>query len=184
MKIHRYTEAKKDIAKEEFLKINAKRIKYLIDHIKIKPEWYDAGREGGHLRNYLIEYYNQHPITIEDDLNYNIDFSNDIFNTITHFEVIEHLMNALNNLKDCYYILKKGGKMYLTTPNDYSLIYKLEHLLSRKFADHFYQFNESELRWLLEEAGFKDIKISTFKRTNRGFIARWCKNSFFVEATK
>ena len=117
-------------------------------------------------------------------MNYKLTIPDNIFNTITHLEIIEHLLNPLLNISECYRILKPNGVLYLTTPNDYSFILKLEHLLERKLISHFHQFNEFELRWLLQEAGFKKIKINTFKKTNRRFIARWCRNSFFVEATK
>jgi len=36
----------------------------------------------------------------------------------------------------------------------------------------------------LQEAGFDKVTIKTFKKTNRRFIARFCNNSFFVEAIK
>lgn len=181
-----------EIFTKEFLKNNMRRLKYLTDNVKIKGVWYDVGIDGGVVRDYLEDYYNVIAYTYNGDLNYKYIFEDkscnvldsDEIDTITHFEVIEHLLNPLLNMTECYRILKSGGKMYLTTPNDYSLIHKLEHLLSIQYEPHFHQFNKKGLLWLLEEAGFKDIKITTFKKSSKGYIARWCRNSFFVEATK
>ena len=152
----------------------------------MKGEWYDAGKNSGHVRRYLATYYDKAPDVYSLDLNYSLSkyIEDYVYDTITHLEVIEHILNPLTCMKECYRILKPRGVMYLTTPNDYSFIFKLEHLLERKFVDHFHQFNEWELRWLLQEAGFKKITINTFKKTNRRFIARFCNNSFFVKAIK
>jgi len=173
-----------DLNTDEFLRRQQRRLDYITKRIKIKGKWYDVGADGGRARQYLEDFYKQDCFQFPDDLNYKLTVPNDYFDTITHLEVIEHVLNPLFHMEECYRILKHGGTLFLTTPNDYSLIYKLEHLLSRKYKPHFHQFNERELRWLLEAAGFQDIKINTFKRSNTGYIARCCNNSFFVEATK
>jgi hypothetical protein len=72
----------------------------------------------------------------------------------------------------------------LTTPNDYSLIYKAEHLLSRKCRPHFHQFSERDLRDILERGGFKIRVIKKFFRSRSGTIARISRNGFFVHAGK
>lgn len=173
-----------DLVTDEFFQRQQRRLDYIAKRIKIVGKWYDVGAEGGRSRQYLIDCYDRIPITHKDDLNFYYPHFDHLFDTITHLEVIEHILNPLTCMMECYRMLKPRGILYLTTPNDYSLIYKLEHLLSRKYKPHFHQFNERELRWLLESAGFKDIKINTFKRSNTGYIARFCNNSFFVEATK
>jgi len=180
----RYALSQADGIKEKYLKDQSRRLDYLTSHIKMKGEWYDAGKNSGHVRRYLAEWYKIKPVTFDHDLNFYYPHFDNLFNTITHLEVIEHILNPLTCMQECYRMLKPCGVMYLTTPNDYSFIFKLEHLLERKFVDHFHQFNEWELRWLLQEAGFKKITIKTFKKTNRRFIARFCNNSFFVKAIK
>lgn len=173
---------------DQFFARQQKRLKYLTENVVIGKDeiWYDAGMVGGRARGYLEQYYNNQPFTMpRHDLDYKLTgISDEQFDVITHFEVVEHLMNYLLAMEECYRILKKGGRMYLTTPNDYSLIYKLEHLLSRKHGQHFHQFSRGDLLWLLVKAGFGSITIRTFKRSNTGYIARWCNNSFFVEAKK
>ena len=177
-----------DLQTDQFFVRQQRRLKYITENVNISKDeiWYDAGKVGGRCRTFLEQHYNNKPFTTpRHDLNYNLKgIKSDAFNVITHLEVIEHLMNPLLCMEECYRMLKPNGRLYLTTPNDYSLIYKLEHLLSRKYEPHFHQFSRSDLLWLLTTAGFKSVTVRTFKRSNTGYIARWCKNSFFVEAIK
>ncbi len=175
-----------DLQTDQFFARQQRRLKYITENVNIgrKEIWYDAGIEGGRTRVYLEDFYNKEAMGFPYNLNYELKVRDNCIHVITHFEVIEHLMNPLLCMEECYRMLKLNGRLYLTTPNDSSLIYKLEHLLGRKYPPHFHQFNEKELQQLLVYARFRDIQISTFKRSNIGYIARWCNNSFFVEATK
>ena len=177
-----------DLQSDQFFAAQQRRLKYITENVVIDKNemWYDAGIEGGRVRGYLEQYYNNQRITISrHDLNYKLTGINDAqFDVITHFEVIEHLMNPLLCMEECYRILKPHGRLYLTTPNDSSFIYKLEHLLSIKYDPHFHQFSRGDILWLLVTAGFKSVTVITFKRSNTGYVARWCNNSFFVEAWK
>ena len=49
-------------------------------------------------------------------LNSNL-YPSDFFDIITSFEVIEHINNPKEELKSFYSILRKGGIVYVTTPN-------------------------------------------------------------------
>ena len=176
-----------DLVTDQYFVRQQRRLKYITENVVIGKDdlWYDAGKVGGRARTFLADYYVKEPSILSLlDLNYKLDWGDNNFDVITHFEVIEHLLNPLLAMEECYRILKKGGRMYLTTPNDYSLIYKLEHLLERKYEPHFHQFTRNDLLWLLTSAGFKSVSVREFKRSNTGYIARWCYNSFFVEAGK
>ena len=61
------------------------------------------------------------------------------FDVITSFEVLEHINNPIEEISNFYKILRKGGLVYLTTPNfnsvsrfylksDYNIITYPEHL--------------------------------------------------------
>ena len=76
---------------------------------------------------------------------------------------------------------RSATHLWLTTPNDYSLIYKAEHLLSRKYPPHFHQFNEKDLRDILARAGFRIVLLHKFIRgTRTGTLSRISRNCFFV----
>jgi SAM-dependent methyltransferase len=106
----------------------------------------------------------------------------DTFKTITSFEVLEHLYNPLFHLAEIKRVLAPNGKLYLTTPNDWSLIYRIEHARGRKYAPHFHQFTEFDLRQIMARAGFSIIHLSKYRRGGSGTIARLSQNLFFVIA--
>ena len=106
------------------------------------------------------------------------------FLTITSFELIEHLFNPLFHLREIRRVLSPEGNVFLTTPNDYSLIYKAEHLLSRKYRPHFHQFSARDLEDICKRAGLEIVTIRTFFRSASGTIARVSRNGLFLHARK
>ena len=46
-----------------------------------------------------------------------VPFIDCYYNTITCFDVLEHVAEPLKAMKEMYRLLKPGGKLYLTTPN-------------------------------------------------------------------
>ncbi|MBL0061681.1 MAG: hypothetical protein IPP40_09435 [bacterium] len=76
------------------------------------------------------------------------------------------------------------GNLFLVTPNDYSLIYKVEHILSRKYRPHFHQFTERDLRDLFHRAGMRIVHLEKFYKSPSGTIARVSKNGFFMHVRK
>jgi SAM-dependent methyltransferase len=72
---------------------------------------------------------------------------------------IEHIKNVEFLLKECYRVLKKGGKLIIETPNRKSLINRLFHSYHRPIIGHVNLFSKDELARILRIAGFKNIKI-------------------------
>ena len=98
------------------------------------------------------------------------NFPNDAFDAITMHHVIEHLLNPIGTLKECWRILKPGGKLVIVTPN-------VQSLGSRIFAKawrgwevprHLYLFSPSTIRVCANRAGLQVIKVYTTSRS-----ARW-----------
>lgn len=185
-----------DLLSEEHIKYQHLRIKYLTEQIvSVQNELenvesvYDMGSGDSFARNQINSLsksiFGASLRTSEIDLDLQEQpYESQRFDVVFCLELIEHLLNPLFAMKEAYRILKYGGKLMLTTPNDYSLIYKVEHLLERKYEPHFHQFTEKDLRLVLDEAGFHINKFEKFKRSPRGWLARFSYNSFYVEATK
>jgi len=88
-------------------------------------------------------------------------------------EIIEHLDDNLSFLKECHRILKKDGRIILSTPNVCSFKNRLKVLFGKlpeycagpkRFRDlnhHLTDFNLPELKKLLGEAGFKTLRAKT-----------------------
>lgn len=89
----------------------------------------------------------------------NISIKNDTFDCIVATEVIEHLPNPKSFLKECYRILKKNGKLVLTTPNKYSIRRYVANLITRRTGNkaHLHTYTHDELNALLQEQGFSNL---------------------------
>lgn len=95
-------------------------------------------------------------------------FSDEFFDLITLFDVIEHLYSPYNVLKETHRILKKGGKIFITTPNLNSIVRLIKKFLKKEelwyaYTDptHVYLFTPSSLRFLVRRIGFKIVELET-----------------------
>jgi len=81
-------------------------------------------------------------------------------------EIIEHLKDGSSFLLEIYRILKTGGKLVMSTPNNECLIKYFETLRGKGWKgwgrDHFHIFTIKELRDLLVQSGFRICKESGF----------------------
>ncbi len=89
--------------------------------------------------------------------------------TISLIELIEHLddEDIFFLLKECKRVLKKKGKLYLSTPNYYSLWPLLEIILNfispiSYKHEHINKFNKKKLFKTINKCGFQVLKINTF----------------------
>jgi 2-polyprenyl-3-methyl-5-hydroxy-6-metoxy-1,4-benzoquinol methylase len=79
------------------------------------------------------------------------------YDTITAFDVLEHVLNPIEFLSSVHQLLLPNGRLVLTLPNQNSLIRKL--MGKRWFfyipEEHLHYFNPSNLRQLLQTLGFE-----------------------------
>jgi len=80
-------------------------------------------------------------------------FAANEFDTLLAGELIEHLKTPEKFLKEANRVLKKGGKIILTTPNKDSLMNKLFH--NNEAPLHFSLFNTQTLTKILNKNGFE-----------------------------
>lgn len=112
------------------------------------------------------------------DLSERIPYKNDRFNHVMLIDVIEHLENPWNALRELNRILKKDGTVIISTPNVLHITYRIAVLLTGKTPGFYYGDYESNrhitpiplwnLERMLSEAGFKIEKV-TF---NQGYIPK------------
>lgn len=85
------------------------------------------------------------------------------FDTVIAGELLEHLDNPMQFLRECYALLNENGRLVLSTPNPNSFIERLlTFTLNRKFfytKDHLMLFPQRWLIRMIEDVGFKDVKL-------------------------
>jgi len=87
------------------------------------------------------------------------------FNCVTFWDVLEHIPNPLQALKEVNRILKNDGIVIVQAPNYKSL---MAYLTKEKWdwwapPDHLYHFSPRSLRLLLEKSGFTIYELKTYE---------------------
>ncbi len=80
----------------------------------------------------------------------NLPFSDGSIDSICMIEVIEHVTDDDKLVSECYRVLKNGGSMVLTTPNN-----EIEILNPIIHHGHIRHYSKNEILGLLEDKGFK-----------------------------
>ncbi len=100
-----------------------------------------------------------------------LPFPNNYFDFCFASEIIEHLREREQFLKEIYRVLKKNGYLLLTTPNKDSLIAKFDKMIGRFVInglwtghsyEHRYVYGYDEIQEIIEKIGFRICKVETF----------------------
>ncbi|MBE9489613.1 MAG: class I SAM-dependent methyltransferase [Bacteroidetes bacterium] len=85
---------------------------------------------------------------------------NGYFDVITLKHVIEHVHDPLDMIKKCHQLLRRGGRLWIETPNINSQGYKRYGKFWRglEAPRHLMIFNWISLKGLLKKAGFTEIR--------------------------
>jgi len=76
------------------------------------------------------------------------------FDAITMFHVLEHLENPIRDLSHLRNFLKPGGKLFIEVPN---ILYPNMAFSHKWHPGHLFSFTDNTLARLLEKAGFKTL---------------------------
>lgn len=112
------------------------------------------------------------------------NFSSDSFDVILASHLVEHLNDPFSLLTEAGRILKKDGRIFITTPNISGFQARLYGNRWRSaIFDHLYLFSKRTLINLLHKAGFTTEKISTWGGLAAEFAQIWIKKpvDFFVK---
>lgn len=91
------------------------------------------------------------------------DFEPESFDVITNFEVIEHINNPQEEIQNFNQILRKGGLVYITTPNWNALLrYRLKAAYNViVYPEHLSYYTPRTIKKLFKSKGFKSLKVMT-----------------------
>lgn len=94
------------------------------------------------------------------DLNQSLPIDSQVADTVTSFQVMEHLCEPQTMLNEAYRILKKDGRIILTVPFQWWI---------HEAPYDYFRYTAYGLRYMFEKAGFADIEIVP----NKGFFSMW-----------
>jgi len=120
---------------------------------------------GIELRKECIFYIkkNMKKIHISDNLNN----SNEKYDVITMFHVLEHIPYQIETLKTLKTKLTKNGKIIIEVPSANDFLLKLKKFKKFTFwSEHLILHTENSLRKILKFSGFKKINIKYYQRYN------------------
>jgi len=97
---------------------------------------------------------------------------------VTSFDVIEHVEDPLEFMRDAYGLLSQEGTAVIGTPTDAPVMRRLLGECYEKkvlfSAQHLWIFSGESLRRLAEQAGFSRIEIRYFQRYGLENMLGWC----------
>ena len=101
------------------------------------------------------------------------------FDAITLFQTIEHIEDPLKILKKIHSLLRKGGILVVTTPNEESLMAKVlgKFWFGYKNIEHLYFFNKQSLSAMQSKVGFRKIIIRA--ENGRALSVQWVLTRIF-----
>lgn len=110
-----------------------------------------------------LEYLKSKGISTEKGKLTDHSFNDGMFDVIISSEVIEHINNPVEEMGHFHRLLRKGGLVYITTPNFNALErYLLKHKYSIiEYPEHLSYYTPRTLNFLLRRSGFKKKKITT-----------------------
>lgn len=103
------------------------------------------------------------------DLNKAWPYDDAAFDYVTAVEVIEHLENPMHMIREAKRVLRRGGKLVLTTPNIMNIFSRVKFLLVGSFfcfgsverkSGHINPLTYWEIKEGLEREGFKVLNVN------------------------
>ena len=139
-------------------------IAHIISEMK-KLDSLDLGcgpRGMGSIANIDIAYPQIIPDNFQIMDGHDLHFPANTFEAVSIIEVIEHVENPSQVLREIYRVLKKDGTMFLTTPNPHHISVLLKYLRNKRVrihCDHLHTWGWEMLAWLIHSIGFNDIEV-------------------------
>ncbi len=186
-----YNDNYKKVTFDKKGKLRIARFKKISSFIKEGEKVLDFGGGDGDLKTYLpkcdytiLDLSKEHKlqkfkkVALKDDIYItNPDSSYDV---VVMSEVLEHIPNTYETLGEVNRVLKKNGKLIITVPNPFSLLFCLRALFGYHLdpsREHLYWYDWSYLSNLLYAAGFS----LQYKTTFSFILSRLYEKIYFID---
>ena len=112
---------------------------------------------------------------------FHLPFNNDSFGCVLASEIIEHVFNPAEFVKELFRVVKKGGSLVITTPYKEKIIYYLCIHCNQKTPahSHIHSFDEKKLNSLNLEQDLESFKYETFGNKVLLFLRTYVILQFF-----
>ncbi|MBA7713937.1 Ubiquinone biosynthesis O-methyltransferase [subsurface metagenome] len=196
--------------------LNLERVKLLLNYVGSNKRVLDLGCGDGGVCNALHEQENEvvgvdlegvveiakqkypHLEFISADLSQKFPFADHEFDIIYAYEILEHIPDDKQFLKECHRVLIDGGSLVITTPNKFYIRNRFYELFGKDWRDpirdidthiHFYSFKT--IKKLLDYCVFSIICSKGIEYLKGGIffwleriLPKTFKNGIFVIAIK
>ncbi len=101
------------------------------------------------------------------------------FNLITLWHVLEHLHKPLQTLQEIHRLLMDDGLLFIEIPNRASIVAKIfrSNWFAWDLPRHLFHFSPANITKLLNQAGFKVVKIRNLSKTTIGkSVSYWLED--------
>lgn len=127
--------------------------------------YYGWKAEGVELRPSSVEFAKKRGLIVHNRHLEDLNIPQLSFDAVSMWQVIEHIPNPENLLKECHKILRKDGVLALSTPNVASIGWKL---LKSEWpavdpSCHCHLFRINTIRKLMERCGFIECSLGTLE---------------------
>ena len=143
-----------------------------------------GGDAPGEFHRRCSKYFNQlHSIEVTKELknkSINISMLKESVDVISHYDVLEHVLDIKQFLSNCFSALKRGGVMICEVPN---LKLYPDNLLLQE-PEHVNHFTISSLSLIAEKIGFSLIDSDNNASRPYGFVAIFKKDGVGIPCNK
>jgi 2-polyprenyl-3-methyl-5-hydroxy-6-metoxy-1,4-benzoquinol methylase len=122
------------------------------------------------------------------DLSERLPYDDDSFDVLSCLEGVEHLEDQFAFVRECWRVLRPGGRLLLSTPNILGLASRWRYFWTGFFPlatkpmnehrkapihDHIHLITYYELRYILRTTGFNVVQVTTDRIRKYGLLHGW-----------